>query len=291
MGAIFFFLLYLLAWLPLPVLYLMSDLLWPVAYYLLRYRRKMTRKNLLHSFPEKSETERKKIERKYYRHMCDLVVEAIWNLRATPRQILRHYQVKNRELVDKYYEKGQSVVLMSAHYNNWEFMVTSLNMQFRHHGIGVGKPLDDRCFGAFLTKKRTRFGTEVVDQTNVRPTMKYYNDHHVPCAYMMLSDQSPSNPNKCYWTTFLGQDTGFLFGAERFARKYCYPVLFYNVWKVRRGYYELIFQEISSQPETLPEGKITERYVRWLEETINHAPAYWLWSHRRWKMSKSVQAN
>lgn len=286
MGVALFFLLYLLAWLPLPALLLLSDLLWPVAYYAIRYRRNVTQENLQRCFPNMGEKERNKIERKYYRHMCDLMAEAIWNLRATPRQILRHYKVINRELVNKYFEDGQSVILMSAHYNNWEFMVSSLNMQFLHHGVGVGKPLDNKSFGRLLNKRRTRFGTEVVDQTNVRETMKYYDERQVPCAYMMLSDQSPSNPNKCRWTTFLGQETGFLYGAEHFARKYNYPVLLYDVQKARRGSYEITIHELATNPNRLEEGEITERYVRWLEETIGKSPAYWLWSHRRWKRTR-----
>lgn len=286
MQAILFYLLYLLSWLPLPVLYLLSDLLWPIVYYVVRYRREITRQNLLRSFPDKEITEIIKIERKYYRHLADLLVESMYNLRATPRQILRHYRIVNHDIVNRYYERGQSVILMSAHYNNWEYMVSSLNMQLRHHGVGVGKPLNEKTFGLFLTRKRTRYGTEVVDQTDVRQTMAYYDKFHVPTAYMMLSDQSPNDPHQCYWTTFLHQNTGFLYGSEHFARKYHYPVLLYEVNKVKRGYYEIAISELAKDPDAVPEGQITERYARWLEEIIERKPEYWLWSHRRWKRQK-----
>lgn len=286
MQALLFYLLFLLSWLPLPLLYLLSDLLWPIVFHMVHYRRKVTRQNLLRSFPDKDMTEIKQIERKYYRHMADLLVEAMYNMRATPQQILRHYRILNHDVINRYYEHGQSVILMSAHYNNWEYMVSSLNMQFRHHGVGVGKPLNDKTFGRLLNKRRTRYGTEVVDQTNVRQVMAYYEKYHVPVVYMMLGDQSPSDAHKCYWTTFLHQDTGFLYGSEHFARKYHYPVLLYEVKKVKRGYYEIIISELTHDPDTLPKDQITERYVRWLEEVILQQPEYWLWSHRRWKKER-----
>lgn len=288
MQFLLYYLLYALAWLPLPLLYLLSSVLWPVVYYVVRYRRKVTRANLLRSFPEKRPQEIRRIERGYYRHLMDLLVEAMYNLRATPRQILRHYHIVNRQVINRYYEQGQSVILMSAHYNNWEYMVSSLNMQLRHHGVGVGQPLNEKTFGYYLTRQRTRYGTEVVDHTNVRAVMAYYERYHVPTAYMMLSDQSPSNPNKCLWTDFLHQETGFIYGAEHFARKYHYPVLLYAVKKVRRGRYEITLSELTSNPDLLPEGDITRRYAAWLEQQIEQQPDYWLWSHRRWKRKKPM---
>lgn len=275
-----------LGYLPLWVLYRLSDLLAPIVYHVVRYRRKVTRKNLLLSFPDKSIKEIRRIERQYYRHLCDLVIEAIYGLSATPIDVMRHYQIQNPQLVNRYYEQGQSVVLMSAHYNNWEFMVLGINFMLRHHGIGVGKPLNDRGIGQYIDKARIRYGDEVVDQYTVRPTMAFYDRYHVPCAYMMLSDQSPSNPRKCFWTNFLNQETGFLYGAEHFARKYNMPVLYYKVVKERRGVYSVTFSEICSDPSVMPEGSITLDYAHKLEDLIRHEPQYWLWSHNRWKKKR-----
>ncbi|MCR5425142.1 MAG: lysophospholipid acyltransferase family protein [Bacteroidales bacterium] len=278
-----------LSWLPLWMLYLLSDLTYLVVYHLLHYRRKIARQNLYNSFPEKSNQEIIQIERRYYRHLADLLAEALYGLRATPQQVLKHYKVVNREVINRYYEKGQSVILMSAHYNNWEYMVLSINFQLLHHGIGVGKPLNNKKFGQYLTQARIRYGDEVVDQTNVRQVMEYYHRYRVPCAYMMLSDQSPSNPKKSFWTHFLNQETAFLYGSEHFARKYNYPVLFYEVKKVRRGYYEIEISELCNDPARLPEGAITQLYVQRLEDIIRRQPEYWLWTHRRWKLKKNKQ--
>ena len=267
-------------------MYLLSDILYFVAYHLAGYRRKVVRENLVACFPEKSVRERRTIERQYYRHMCDLLIEGAYNLVASPEAIKRRYRLTNRQLVDRYYEQGRTVVLMSAHYGNWEYMVSSLNMQLLHHGIGVGKPLDDKSVAAFITRRRTRYGTQVVDQSDVRQHVAFYDRYHVPCALMMLSDQSPSNPHKSYWTQFLGRDTAFLYGAEYFARKYNYPVLYYSVRKVKRGYYEVTFSPLCEKPEEVPQYSIVESYVRRLEQEIQAAPQYWLWSHRRWKLTR-----
>ena len=267
-------------------MYLLSDILYFIAYHLAGYRRRVVRENLAACFPDKSKHERRKIERQYYRHMCDLLIEGAYNLFASPEAIKRRYRLTNRQLVDRYYEQGRTVVLMSAHYGNWEYMVSSLNMQLLHHGIGVGKPLDDKSVAAFITRRRTRYGTQVVDQSDVRQHVAFYDRYHVPCALMMLSDQSPSNPHKSYWAQFLGRDTAFLYGAEYFARKYNYPVLYYSVRKVKRGYYEVTFSPLCERPEEVPQYTIVERYVRRLEQEIQAAPQYWLWSHRRWKLTR-----
>ena len=269
-------------------MYILSDILYLVVYYVVGYRRRVVRENLKACFPDKSEQERRRIERRYYRYLCDLLMEGVYNVFfVTPPYLKRHYRMVNRQLVDRYYEQGRTVVLMSAHYGNWEYMVSSLNMQLLHHGIGVGKPLDDKSVAEFITRRRTRYGTQVVDQTDVREHVAFFDEHRVPCALMMLSDQSPSNPHRSYWTTFLGRDTAFLYGAEHFARKYDYPVLYYSVKRVRRGYYEVTFSQLCEHPLEVPQYTIVESYVRRLERQITEQPEYWLWSHRRWKLTRN----
>ena len=275
-----------LAWLPLWVLYILSDLLYPMVYYVVRYRRKVTRTNLTKSFPSKSEKEIVAIEKAYYRHICDLLAEGVWGLRATHEQLLAHYRIENRELLTPFFDEGKSVILMSAHYNNWEMMIASLNFQLLHHGVGVGKHIVQKPFGRLLTQKRARYGTEIVDNTDVRRVMEFYDRYKVPAAWMMLGDQSPHDRNKSLWTRFLNQETAFIFGSEHFARKYDYPVFYYSVEKTKRGYYTVRFEPLSLCPTKENEGDITRRYAARLEKTINEKPQYWLWSHRRWKLVK-----
>ena len=270
-------------------MFLLSDIIYLFAYRLLGYRKKVVRRNLAASFPGKGERELRHIEHRFYHHLCDLLVEGIYNLFASPRSIMKRYRVKNRELVNRFYEQGRSVVLMSAHYNDWEYMVSSLNMQLFHHGIGIGKPLSNKVLEPWVFRRRTRFGTEVVYSDTVRQVVDFYHRHRVPCALMMLSDQSPAHADKAYWTTFFHQDTAFLYGAEHFARKYDYPVLYYRVDKVRRGRYEVTFSLLCEHPLDVPQYSIVEQYVRTLEKDIIEKPEYWLWSHRRWKLSRPTK--
>ena len=274
-----------LAYLPLGLHYCFASLMWPVVYYVARYRVKVVRSNLERCFPDKTPKERKQLERQYYKHLADLLAEGLYNLRAPLRKVAKRYHFENAEILEPYYNQNRSVVLMSAHYNNWEYMITSLDHRISHHGIGVGKPLDNKRFGRFITARRARYGTEIVDQTDVRQAMSFYDQWKIPVAYMMLSDQSPSNPHKSLWTSFFGQDTAFLFGAEHFARKYDMPVFFYDVTKTRRGRYTVHFELLTDRPNDLPEGDITRCYAQHLEQLIRQAPQYWLWSHRRWKLT------
>lgn len=268
------------------VLRVVSFIVYVIVYRLVGYRLKVVRGNLAACFPQKSEKERRGIERRYYRHLADIAVEFVVNMYASPAYIKRHYRIVNREVVDRYYENGQTVILLSSHFGNWEYMVSSLGMQFLHHGIGVGKPLDDRLTASYITRRRTRYGTQVVDQTDVRRHVAFFDEHRVPCVLMMLGDQSPSNPHRSYWTTFLGRDTAFLYGAEYFARKYNYPVIYYSVSRVRRGYYEVSFSPLCEHPDRVPQYSIVEQYARRLEREIEARPECWLWSHRRWKLTR-----
>lgn len=268
-------------------MYFVSDIVYFFAYRLFGYRRKVVRGNLAACFPELSEQERHGIERSYYRHLADLVVEFIYGLFATPPALKQRYRLVNRQILDRYYEQGRTVVLMSSHIGNWEYMVCSLGMQVLHHGIGIGKPLESRLVGPFVARRRVRYGTQVVYSDTVREEVAYYDLHHVPCALMMLSDQSPANPHRSYWTTFLGRDTAFLYGAEKFAREYNYPVVYYTVDKVRRGHYEVTFTPLCENPASAPQYSIVESYARRLEEDIRRRPELWLWSHRRWKLTRN----
>ncbi len=286
-----------IARLPIWLHYRFSDMLWPVVYYVARYRLKVVRDNLERSFPYVASDSRfadrsahhkwlRHVERQFYRHLTDLLAEGLYNTAASFRSIAKRYRFEHAELLEQYYDEGRSVVLLSSHYNNWEYMITTLDPRIKHHAVGVGKPLDNKSFGTFITNRRARFGTEIVDQTNVRDVMNYYDHWHVPVAYMMLSDQSPSNPHRSLWTQFLHQDTAFLYGAEHFARKYNMPVVGYDVRKERRGHYVVSFYLMTDSPNSLPEGDLTRRYAAHTEQLIGEQPQYWLWSHRRWKLTR-----
>ena len=265
---------------------IMSAITYGVVYHLVGYRRKVVAQNLERCFPEKSEEERKELAKKYYHHMSDLLVEEVLNIFTSPEGIYERYKFVNREVLDQYYDEGKSVVLMSAHYNNWEYMILSLNLQVLQHGVATCKPLHNKRIGKFIDKRRARYGTEIASSENIRDIMAYYNKYKIPIAYLMLCDQAPHNPRKCYWTNFLHQDTGWIYGPEHFARKYNFPVVYFVIKKVKRGHYEIHFETLCDDPSKVPEYSITEQYVRKLEKEIINKPEYWLWSHKRWKKKR-----
>lgn len=283
---LFYIVFFPLSIIPMKCLYGISNLLSWILKDVVKYRREVVYKNLRNSFPLKTEMEIKQLAGQFYRHLADLFIEGFKMLSISKKKIMIRYQCKNPELINAYYDEGQSVILVSGHYNNWEYMVLSLDMQFKHHGIGVGKPLSNKGFGDVLTDFRTRYGTEVIDAGNVKSKFEHYHQNQHLSAYMMLNDQSPGNSNKSYWTTFLNQDTPVIYGPEYYARKYRYPVFFYKVEKVKRGYYTFELELITADPVNEPEGSIIEKSVRLLEQQIEQNPSYWLWSHKRWKHNK-----
>ncbi|MBQ4441573.1 MAG: lysophospholipid acyltransferase family protein [Bacteroidales bacterium] len=278
-----FLICYPLSLLPLPVLYLLAGPLYLVLNYVVRYRRNVVEENLRKSFPEKNSKELRRLRNRYYWHLSQIALEMVKMLTISRRSLQRRYHCVNPEVPNDFFGQGRSVILMSSHYNNWEWMIVSLEEMFLHHGIGVGKGNSDKVFEKLVNRARTRCGTQVVFADTVRETFEEYETQHRPAAYMMLSDQSPNSKKKCYVTQFLNQKTGVIFGAEHFARKYDIPVLYYEVIKERMGKYRVEVQLIAEHPNDLPEYAITQRYVELLEQTIRRQPAFWLWSHRRWK--------
>lgn len=284
MHFLFYFILYPLSLLPLPVLYGIAFLFYLIVNYVAGYRKSVITNNLKKSFPEKDEKEIGALRNAYYRHLACIAAEMLKMLTMSRKNVMRRYRCENPELVNRFYEQGQSVILMSSHYNNWEWMILSLPLQYRHQGVGVGKANSNKNFEKLINRARTRYGTEVVFADHVREVFQKYELGHSPAAYMMLSDQSPNNVNKSYRTTFLNQPSAMIFGAEHFAKKYDIPVIYYEIIRERKGYYKIVNHLITEHPGEMAHGEITERYVRHLETTIRNAPQYWLWSHRRWKL-------
>lgn len=286
MYLLFYGLLYPLSLLPLRVLYALAYPIYLVLTYVIRYRKKITVENLRLSFPEKSQAEIHQLYKRYNRHLSHIIVEMLKMLTLSKEQLDQRYFCKNPELVNRYFEQKRSVILLSAHYNNWEWMILQLDSMFLHHGVGVGKANSNKKFEHLINKARTRYGTEVVFADHVRELFEQNNTNQTPAAYMMLSDQSPNNLKKSYVTTFLNQESCMIFGGEYFAKKYNLPVVYYQVVKDKPGYYHIELELITENPRETQYGEITEKYTRILEKTICQQPEFWLWSHRRWKNRK-----
>lgn len=276
----YYLIVYPISLLPLWVIYILSDLLY-LLFKLVPYRKKVIKGNIQRSFPDKSEKEINALVRQFYRHFTDILAEGIKNLSISKAELQKRYMVKNPALMEELYHKNKSVLLVSGHYNNWEWLITSQDFLFPHQAMGIGMPLSSKFWDKKVNKQRERYGMIVVHAKNFKEKIAENKDK--PLAILTLSDQSPGDSTKSYWTPFLNQQTAVLFGAEQLAHTYDFAVVFYHTRKVRRGYYEMELQLITEEPKTMAWGEITEAHTKALEKVINEQPAYWLWSHKRWK--------
>ncbi|MDG1148159.1 MAG: lysophospholipid acyltransferase family protein [Crocinitomicaceae bacterium] len=270
-----------LSYLPLPVLYILTDIFYLLIITVIPYRRRVVEKNIERSFPNKSKRERKRIKLKFYRHLTDLLAEGIKSITISESGIHKRIKVVNPEVMDRLYAKKQNVILVSGHYNNWEWVVNGQDLLFKHKAIGIGMPLSSKFWDKKINERRSRFGMTVVHAKNYKAELEKRKAEVK--AILVLSDQSPGNSLKSYWMDFLNQKTAVLFGAELMANTLDYPVVFFALKKVKRGSYTMKLTLITEKPTELKWGEITVSHTKLLEEEIVSNPQYWLWSHKRWK--------
>lgn len=267
--------------LPFPLLYALSNGLYILFYYMLGYRKKVVLQNIRNSFPDKTEKEHIEICKKFYRHFCDLVVESLKTFTISEKEVLKRVICTNPEVIDKYFDQKRSVIIAGGHYNNWELFAVAVDALIKHKTVGIYKPLSNKYFDGKMRGTRSKYGLEMISTKEVKP---FFDKHiNVLTATIFGTDQSPSNPNNAYWMKFLNQDTGVLFGAEKFAKEYNYPVVYGRLNKLKRGHYSLDFTDVTDTPTETAYGQITEKMTLLLEKDIEAIPQYWLWTHRRWK--------
>lgn len=286
---IFYALCWLLAFLPLRCLYLVSDLVFLLVCYVVRYRRKVVMQNIRNSFPEKTDKEQWQIARKFYRFMCDLFIETLKVIHIDTPQIHRRIHYTNPGMFEGLYKKGKQIFFVTGHYGNWEWLAT-LEHTIPYHHATLYQPLQNKFFDKFFYDLRTKYDTDAIpSQSSIRAINKYQQDNRLT-ALCFLSDQSPQKDQIQYWTTFLNQETPIFLGIEKLARRYNTAVVYYEVRRVKRGYYEVDTTLIAENAAETKDMEITNKHVALLEQTIRRTPQYWLWSHRRWK-HKRVTSN
>ena len=278
---------YLHALLPFRLLYILSDLLYVLVYKIIGYRLKVVRYNLANSFPEKTDAERKKIERDFYHHFCDYFVETLKLLHISDATMQKRLQFENIELVKGLMKDGNSGLMFLGHYGNWEW-VTSINLFFeKGERLGqVYKPLKNKAIDDLFLKLRSRFKSIGIPKNSIFRTIINMQRQGDKMLIGFMADQIPSVSNIHYWTDFLNQDTAVFTGVERIAKQTGFSVTYLDVQKVKRGHYKAEVILISDKPKEEPEFAITERYMRAMEKTILRNPAYWLWTHKRWKKTR-----
>lgn len=286
MHAISFYLaypfIYLIASLPFGALYKVSDIL----YYLFRltgYRQKVVLTNLRNSFPEKSPAEIDDLCKTYYRYLCDLILETLKTLRMTEKESKDHCTFHNQEWLDKLYEDKKSFIIVMGHYGNWEWAGPSFTLNTKFQLVVIYRPLTNTYFEKMMVGMRTRFGTRI---TPVNLTLRdMVANRKQVTATAFIADQTAPH-DKGYWTNFLNQDTIVFTGPEKLAIKFDYPVVFMNIKRVRRGYYDVTPELLFSKSRETTENEISEAFMKRLEKEIISDPSIWLWSHRRWKHTR-----
>jgi KDO2-lipid IV(A) lauroyltransferase len=275
--------------LPFPLLYGLSDFLFVLFYYVLGYRKKVVLGNIQRSFPEKSHKEHLQISKKFYRHFCDLILESLKTFTISEKEVLKRVTCKNPEVINKYYDRQQSVIVAGGHYNNWEIFAVAINALIKHKAIGIYKPLSNLYFDKKMRDTRSKYGLYMISTKIVKQVFEQEADNLT--AIIFAIDQSPSNPKSAHWMKFLNQDTAVLFGTEKYAKEYNYPVVYGRINKEKRGYYSFELFEVTDQPASTAHGEITEKITHLLEKDIRNIPQYWLWSHRRWKHKPETAKN
>lgn len=271
---------------PFWLLYGLSDVLAFFLYRVVGYRRDVVWNNLRRSFPEKTDDALMKIVRQSYRNLTDVMLEAMKSYTMSIPEIIRRCPVRNPELVNRYLDQGQSIILSGCHYNNWEYTGISMPPTFHGTAVTAFKPISNKLMDAYVNHTRERTGMVMVDMEGTFTAMRQREREHLPSVFILLADQSPSSRKSAHWVSFLGQDTASLPGVDVLARKFNFPVLFYEVRRLKRGFYEVEFSEICAKPAEAEPTSITQAFASKLESIIRREPGNWLWSHKRWKMKR-----
>lgn len=272
------------ALLPFWLIYIVSDILYTVLFYLAPYRKKVVIHNLRNSFPEKTDKEIHFICKEYYRHLCDLILEGVKGMSMGENEIKKRHHVENIEILDNDFKNNQSIIGVTAHYGNWEWGAFSGGVQLKHNAIAFYKPLSNKYIDKYLRRRREKYHCTLasIKGTNVTFSETVNNTS----VYIMAADQSPSNTKECFWIDFLNQDTACLHGPEKYARLYNLPVYYIDIQRQKRGFYKLYVSLLTGKPQDLEPGKLTEMYMKTLEARIKEKPEFWLWSHKRWKRKR-----
>ena len=275
------FFLKVLAKFPFWLIYLLSDVFYWLVYYVIGYRKKVVIKNLKNSFPEKSENEISVISKKYFRHFCDLTLETIKMRGMKPADFEERMKVTNADLVNGYFEQGKSVMVLTMHYNNWEWGVY-LSVHLKHKSMAVYKPLQNHKIDWFMNKTRTKFGTELVKNDQIFRRVLQADKQNEKVFIWLAGDQTPPVFHK-FWYRFLNQDALFYPGPAVISKRFNQPVFFQKIEKTGRGKYETTFELLFENPAQFSETEIIKTYIRRMEEVIREKPEFYLWSHKRWK--------
>ncbi len=276
----------LLSRVPMWALYAFSGFLYFLAYYVARHRQHVIRQQLAQVFPKLSEAERTSIHKRFLKNFCDVMVEVLKSVSLRPAEMSARIRILNLPAARSHLDAGRSVMLLTSHLCNWEWLLQGVTLQLGYPVDAAYKPLHDQWAERLMLKVRSRFGARLIPAKEL--LADFLRRRAIVRAVAMNADQAPVSTDQRYWTKFLGQDTAFYIGAEQIARATRLPILYLVMRRVKRGFYEVEIRSLWDGREVLQPNVITERYARACEIDVLNAPADWLWSYRRWRLKKPL---
>ena len=274
--------LWIISKLPFRLFYWFSDCIYILVYYIIGYRKKIVRNNILIALPHISEEKRLVIEKKFYHHMCDMFLEMIKTMSISSEEMKERFKITNIELLKEYEQKNKSIILLAAHYASWEWLL-SINESTSFKCYGVYKKVNNKYFDAKVRAIRSKFKSVLVTTDNTIALINDNEKNGIMSLYGLASDQSPQVHKTFHWQQFMGITVPVHTGAEMLAKRYDLEVVFAKVKKVKRGYYEATFVPIANNPKSIPDYEITDAYLKEVEQQILEAPEFYFWTHKRWK--------
>lgn len=267
---------------PMRVLYIFSDFLFFLVYYVVGYRKDVVYNNLKLAFPEKTDQELKKLRKKSLRHFCDFIVESIKAFSLSEKEVKKRYKFVNPEVLNEVGKKGKNIILTGAHINNWEWSV-SMPLVSNVQIYGAYSALKNPYLDKFMKNSRTKFNVIAYKTKDMVPYMVKNIRDKKQGAYILLSDQSPMLHKTFHWQKFFGVKVPVHTGAEILAKKFDMAVINYTTKKIKRGYYETTFELITETPKEFENFQIIDKYIALTEKSIKEQPENYLWTHKRFK--------
>jgi Kdo2-lipid IVA lauroyltransferase/acyltransferase len=285
--SLFFILIaFIIGIIPFRILYGISDVLAWFLMKVFRYRYDVILQNFSHTNLILTEAEKSKLIREIYINLSDILLEGIKSFSMSRTTVIERHKLINPEILDPFYEQGRSIILVTGHIGNWEWGSMSAAIQTPYRIIGFYRPLRNKFINRFIGNSRSKFGTVLAPIRQTSQSFIQYNDK--PSMFLMAADQNPGNLTKAYWVDFFGKQTAFLYGPEKHARNNDYPIVFTEIKRVKRGYYELQLSVLTENPSEYDSGGLTGVYAQKLESVIRKNPGNWLWTHRRWKHQRFI---
>ena len=287
MQGLVFWLIYPILWLisilPFRLFYMVSDVVFLFVYHITGYRRKTVRNNLELVFPEKSKAEINRIEKKFYRHMCDMFLEMIKSISIREDELKKRFTFTNLEYLRKIEKSNKSIIVMCGHYASYEWMTALQLYGLKFRSYGIYKRIRNKYFDDLVKKIRGRYDGTLITTYNATEKIRYNQEQGILGNYAMIADQSPRLDRAKHWIHFMGIRVPVFEGSDRLARKLDMNVLYLHVEKTGRGYYKATLKPITEDAQNEPEHYITKKFIQYLEKQVRNKPEYYLWTHKRWK--------